>query len=125
MEKINTIVSNRNKNYLLYQNTIVNDYWKIKPTEKSFVSNFAYPIITPKIDDLVKSLKENNIETRPLICGSIANQPFWKKMNYDTPDDLNVAHEIDKYGLYLPNNHQLTNEEIIFVCDVVNKVLND
>ena len=77
MEKISTIVNKRNSNYLLYQNSIINDYWKIKPTKKSFISNFAYPIITPKIDELVKALNENEIETRPLICGSIANQPFW------------------------------------------------
>ena len=124
MEKISTIVNKRNSNYLLYQNSIINDYWKIKPTKKSFISNFAYPIITPKIDELVKALNENEIETRPLICGSIANQPFWKNI-YDTPDDLNVAYEVDKFGLYLPNNHQLTDDEILFICDVVNKVLND
>jgi len=153
MDKIDTIVDNRHSNYMLYHNNIKNDYWKIKPTENSFVSNFAYPIITPKIKELVKALKDNNIETRPLICGSIANQPFWiesvtkqmdefndeiddfncfildkedeiMKIKCQSHDEFKMAEEVDKFGLYLPNNHQLTEEEILFVCDVVNGVLN-
>ena len=156
MDKIEKVVSVRNSNYNLYHENIKNDYWKIKPTDNSFISNFAYPIITPKIEELVQSLKDNQIETRPLICGSIASQPFWLKncgniklmeeynliaddynkivqslggesklgIKYQTSDEFKMADEVDKFGLYLPNNHQLTRDEILFVCDVVNKVLN-
>jgi dTDP-4-amino-4,6-dideoxygalactose transaminase/intein/homing endonuclease len=122
MDKIDNVVSTRNENYKLYHENIKNDYWKIKPTENSFVSNFAYPIITPKIDKLVKVLKDNYIETRPLICGSIANQPFWTD-RYPT-HEYKMADDVDKLGLYLPNNHNLTKEEILFVCKIVNGVLN-
>lgn len=123
MDKIDNVVSTRNQNYKLYHENIKNDYWKINPTENSFVSNFAYPIITPKIDKLVKALKDNYIETRPLICGSIANQPFWTD-RYPT-HEYKMADDVDKLGLYLPNNHNLTKEEILFVCKVVNGVLNE
>jgi CDP-6-deoxy-D-xylo-4-hexulose-3-dehydrase len=122
MSKITHVVESRNENYLLYHQLIKNDYWKINPTEESYVSNFAYPIITPKIKELTKSLKENEIETRPLICGSIANQPFWTD-RYGKSDEFKMADDVDKYGCYLPNNHQLTEEEIRFVCKVVNDVV--
>jgi len=122
MDKIDEIVTNRNVNFNLYHENIKNDYWKINPTENSFVSNFAYPIITPKIDELVKTLKENNIETRPLICGSIRNQPFWIDLYSDFLEHR-FSDDIDEYGLYLPNNHQLTEEEVLYVCDIVNSVL--
>ena len=67
-----------------------NDYWKIKPKENCFISNFNYPIITTKdkFDGLIKSLSDNGVETRPLICGSINQQPFWyeKYGMSDTPN---------------------------------------
>lgn len=122
MEKINHIVYIRNRNYLLYHKLIKNDYWKINPTIESYISAFAYPIITPKIKELVKALKMNDIETRPLICGSIGNQPFWTD-RYGKTNDFRMSDEVDKYGCYLPNNHQLTEENIEFVCDVVNKIV--
>jgi len=34
-----------------------------------------------------------------------------------------MAEDVDKFGLYLPNNHQIGEEEIKFVCEIVNKVL--
>lgn len=122
MEKASMVVEKRYENYLLYHELIKNNYWKIKPTENSFVSAFAYPIITPKIKELVKELRKNDIETRPLICGSIARQPFWTKINGHS-NEFKMADEVDKFGLYLPNNHQLSSEEIKFVCKVVNSVV--
>lgn len=123
MKKISFIVTKRHENYNLYHSLIKNDYWKINPTKESWVSAFAYPIITPKLKELVKTLKDNNIETRPLICGSIAKQPFWMD-RYDQKEEFKMASEVHEYGCYLPNNHQLTEEEIRFVCEVVNKVIN-
>jgi CDP-6-deoxy-D-xylo-4-hexulose-3-dehydrase len=122
MGKIDEIVKRRQENFVLYNENIRNDYWKIKPTANSFVSNFAYPIVTPKIKDVVASLRENKIETRPLICGSIGKQPFWIEEYGECT--LEFADVVDDYGLYLPNNHQLTNNEIRFVCEVVNKALS-
>ena len=122
MDKISQVVLQRHENYELYHSLIKNDYWKINPTENSWVSAFAYPIITPKIKELVQALKENEIETRPLICGSIANQPFWVK-EYGKSNEFKMADNVDKFGCYLPNNHQLTEEEIKFVCEIVNRVI--
>lgn len=121
LDKLDFIIKKRNENFLLYHSLIKNDYWKIKPIENSFISNFAYPIIHPKINEIVENLTRNNIETRPLICGSIGNQPFYKNVYGET--DLEFANIVDEYGLYLPNNHQMTNEEIEFVCEKVNEVL--
>jgi CDP-6-deoxy-D-xylo-4-hexulose-3-dehydrase len=71
---------------------------------------------------LVEALTENNIECRPLICGSINKQPFWyeRYSDYSTPN----ADWLHNNGLYLPNNHEMTEEEVIFVSEIVNNVLN-
>lgn len=122
LKKINEIILRRNENFLHYQNNIKNEFWKVRPHNNCYVSNFSYPIITPKKKDLVKALKNNNIECRPLICGSIGTQPFWK--NIYGPCHFKNADIVSQYGLYIPNNHTLTKESIDRVIDVVNTALN-
>lgn len=69
-------------------------------------------------------MSNNNIETRPLICGSINQQPFWYE-RYGISDKVPNADYLHENGLYLPNNHELKKEEINFICEIVNKTLNN
>lgn len=119
LDKLESIVSTRNKNYEYYHNAIKNSYWMINPSSESFVSNFCYPIITPNKDRLVSALKDSGIECRPLICGSIGQQPFWYNLFGKTSlPNADIVHE---YGLYLPNHCSLTQEDLEYIVDVVNK----
>lgn len=121
IEKINQIIESRNNNYLKYQNEINNNFWKINPTENSFISNFSYPIITKQIKKLTSELIKNKIECRPLICGSINEHPFWyERYGKKELPNSKLVHE---FGLYIPNNHQLTDDEISKIITVVNKNL--
>lgn len=119
LKKLDTIVENRYKNYLRYHNEIKNNFWMESPPENSYVSNFSYPIITKNIDKLIKALMENDIECRPLICGSINEHPFWYE-RYGSSVLMN-AKLVHEYGLYLPNNHQMTDDEITKVIKIVNE----
>ena len=119
LKKLDLIVSNRNKNYVRYKNEIKNDFWSASEPTNSFVSNFSYPIITKNIDKLVKSLTDNNIECRPLICGSITEHPFWYE-RYGK-QDLPNAKLVHEYGLYVPNNHEMTDDEINKIIKIVNE----
>jgi CDP-6-deoxy-D-xylo-4-hexulose-3-dehydrase len=123
LKKVDEIVRRRNENYITYDKLIQN-VWKIKAQENSFVSNFNYPIITTsdKFSLLVEALQNNFIETRPLICGSINQQPFWYE-RFSKSDNVKNADFLHKHGLYLPNNHELKKEEIEFICGIVNKIL--
>jgi len=112
----------RNRNFKIYHSVIKNDFWKIKDYDYCFYSNFSYPIITPKINELVKELKEHNVESRPLICGSIGKQPYWINLYGET--NLEFANLVHDNGLYLPNNHQMTEEEVTKLSEIVNNVLN-
>jgi CDP-6-deoxy-D-xylo-4-hexulose-3-dehydrase len=119
LEKLDMIVENRNKNFIRYKNEIKNTFWNISPPEGSFISNFSFPIITKNIKELTEQLITNNIECRPLICGSINEHPFWyERYGKQTLPNSKLVHN---YGLYLPNNHQMTDEEITKVIEVVNK----
>jgi CDP-6-deoxy-D-xylo-4-hexulose-3-dehydrase len=121
LDKLELIISNRNKNYERYVHEIKNDFWIISPPTNSFVSNFSFPIITKKIKKLTKDLINNKIECRPLICGSINEHPFWyERYGRKELPNSKLVHE---YGLYIPNNHQMTDDEISRVIKIVNKNL--
>lgn len=124
LKRLDDIVIKRNKNFKLYQSLIKNDYWKIIDFKNCFISNFAYPIIAHKnkFENLVKELYDNSIETRPLVCGSIAEQPFWKKTN-NKKTLTQFASIVHNQGLYLPNNLQINEAEIKFICNIVNKII--
>jgi len=119
LKKLDLIVKNRNLNYQKYHEGIKNNEWKINPPKDSFISNFSYPVITKNIKELVEKLTENNVECRPLICGSINEHPFWYE-RYGK-QDLPISKKVHEYGLYLPNNHQMTVEEIDKVVNIVNQ----
>jgi len=119
LKKLDLIVKNRNLNYQKYHEGIKNNEWKINPPKDSFISNFSYPVITKNIKELVEKLTENNVECRPLICGSINEHPFWYE-RYGK-QDLPISKKVHEYGLYLPNNHQMTVEEINKVINIVNQ----
>jgi CDP-6-deoxy-D-xylo-4-hexulose-3-dehydrase len=119
MEKLNHIIDSRNKNYLSYINGIKNNFWNISPPKNSYISNFSYPIISKNIDKIIMSLRENQIECRPLICGSINEHPFWYE-RYGK-QDLPNSKLVHEYGLYVPNNHQMTEEEINKVIKIINE----
>jgi CDP-6-deoxy-D-xylo-4-hexulose-3-dehydrase len=119
LKKLDMIVENRNKNFLRYKNEIKNPEWNIQEPKGSFVSNFSFPIITKNISKLVEELTNNNIECRPLICGSINEHPFWYERYGHS--DLPKSKRVHEYGLYLPNNHEMTEEELNKVIKIVNK----
>jgi CDP-6-deoxy-D-xylo-4-hexulose-3-dehydrase len=119
LQKLGTIIENRNINYQRYHDGIKNTEWKVNPPSNSFISNFSYPVITKNIKELVEKLTENNIECRPLICGSINEHPFWYE-RYGK-QELPISKRVHEYGLYLPNNHQMTIEEVDTVINIVNQ----
>lgn len=122
LRTLDEIIDKRNKNFEYYNKFLNNKIWKPTPPKNSFVSNFAYPIITKKINSLVEALNSELIECRPLICGSISEQPFWYE-RYGKKK-LPNAKKVHKFGLYLPNHQNISVDEIKFICNIINKILS-
>jgi len=119
IQQLKTIDSRNKKryqNFLQYDSMIVNNFWQIK--SQNFVSNFAYPIIHPNRNDIVKNLIANNIECRPLVCGSISKQPFYTKLYGQK--QYAFGDLVHKYGMYLPNHPSLSENDINKICNIVN-----
>jgi CDP-6-deoxy-D-xylo-4-hexulose-3-dehydrase len=110
----------RFENFKTYLNNIKNNNVNIAMRE-NLISNFAFPIVSKNRNTIIDVLKNNNIECRPLIAGSMGLQPFWIKNHGIT--NLKNCDLIHKYGLYVPNNQNLTYDDIKQVCDLINCVI--
>lgn len=120
LKKLETVIQKRNENFKLYEKLISDKLdWKIKVPDYCYISNFAYPLAHKNIELIAKELSINGIENRPLICGSIGEQPFWiekygiKKLQY--------ASYFHNNGMYLPNHQNLEKGEIEFICQKINQ----
>lgn len=122
LDKLDNICKKRSENFEYLQTNIKNDFWKPKPIGNTFTSNFCYPIIHPKRDELVRALKEKEVEVRPLVCGSMGNQPFYTN-RYGKKELIN-CNTVDSFGLYIPNNPSLTTEDLDLMIDIINNIIN-
>ena len=118
LDSFDSVIEKRNSNYNLYHELITCADWKPhESSQERFVSNFAYPMISRNRHKIVDKLTTNEVVTRPLICGSLGKQPFWTK-RYGVKH-LPNADIVNDCGFYLPNNTDITEEEIRFVCSLV------
>ena len=123
LDKANDVIEKRHDNFIKYQKHLENSYWKPMIRPNSLTSNFAYPIISPKRDNIVKKLVTHNVEVRPMICRSMGSQPFYKKLFGEVV--LPNAALVDQYGMYVPNNPALSDDEIEKICDMINEVIHE
>lgn len=121
IDKLEPTSKVRNENFNIYNKHIKNSYWLPTVREYDFISNFAYPIIHPNRDEIVAKLIENKIEVRPLICGSMVKQPFYKKKHEHR--QLDNCSIIDNMGLYIPNHPKMIEKEIIAISQIINRCL--
>ena len=63
-----------------------------------FISSFCYPIVSYDRDKLLYNvLRDNGVECRPLIAGSMTMSPMWKKFGTGHTN-IPVSTMINKYG---------------------------
>jgi CDP-6-deoxy-D-xylo-4-hexulose-3-dehydrase len=123
LDKLEKFVSARNKNYNLFNKLILNNEWKPKQYDDRYVSNLGYPIIHHKRQKIVEALLAAGVEVRPLISGSMGMQPFFIK-EYGMLPLANVS-LVDERGMYVPNFATLTTDEVIYMCNIINKAINE
>lgn len=127
LEKVDFMIEQRNKNFEKFKEKLSPHTWF--PTEEigSFTASFCIPVIAKdkkEKENIIKALFEGNVECRPLISGSIGTQPFYIK-KYGRKE-LRNASKIDECGMYIPNNPNLTEEEIDRMCNcIINTIINN
>ena len=114
LKRLDEITSVREQNYNFYKKYLGDKYWSQESKYKQ-LSSFAFGTIVENRVEVFNHLKKNEIEVRPLICGSMGKQPFWIKRFGYTP--LKVADIVHDYGLYLPNHFYINEEKIKFITE--------
>jgi len=127
LEKLNAFVKKREYNFFKIRNMIDDSFWKpepvttYKPDSKDIIANFAYPLIHPRWEEITNDLIASGVETRPLIAGAVTLHPFVKYYEKTISYATWVEEVVDKQGFYIPNHPELTDEEIKFMTDIINK----
>lgn len=125
LQKVEAMIDQRNENFYHFLDTMRSfdkkkNVWTPTEHKDSFTASFCYPMIFKTKKDkekAVKALVDNDVETRPLICGSMGTQPFFVK-RYGRHETMN-AKVVDECGIYVPNHPKLTKENIEFICKTV------
>jgi len=97
----------------------------ILPFEKSYTRNswFSYPIIVKpnpffNKNELVSFMEARNIETRPIIAGNIAAQPFLKKYPF-RQGNLQNSQLIMSQGFYIGCHSFISKEEQEYIINTI------
>ena len=123
MEVAEKIIYQRQKNYLNLDEAVSNNsrILPVRGAHMDVVSNFAYPIVCKTLDDFHYYLQKSmaiGIEIRPIVGGNMTNQPFYRK--YDVSDwSLPVVDFVHNHGFYLPNNPELSEDEVATLAELI------
>lgn len=130
LKGVEEIVTKRENNFLTFAGLVyplADQYYPLAYAHMDRVSSFALPLIcrSPQLRKKLVMRCDNRIEVRPIVGGSIPNQPFYKKylenMNLKLIK-LEKAELIHKQGLYMGNNPDLTKKELgLMIKTVTNK----
>lgn len=120
VDKIDKFAKIRNRNFKLYQELLSDEdsLLNIIDRDECFISSFCYPIVSHDKDAIVKRLRDNGVECRPLIAGSLTMSPMWRKFGTGHTN-IPVSTEINKYGFYVPNHQGMTEEDVKNIVNLI------
>ncbi len=119
------IVDTRCKNFIRLHNEIKinNELVCLEYEHMELVSSFAIPVIvkdSSRLPEYKKKFNNANVEFRPMIAGSMAHQPFFRKY-VGNPGAQPNAEFLHRNSFYFGNNPELTESEL----DLLSKLLRD
>ncbi len=119
LKKINKVSNIRHRNFFYYKKKLKN-FWH-QSSDLSLVSSFGYATFVKNRFEVYKYLKKKKIQSRPLICGNMGQQPFLQKIT-SNKKDLKNAQFVDKYGIYLPNHANISFKNIDNISKIFNSI---
>lgn len=120
LPKLDGFIRQRNINYARFLEICRRYPGELVTLDHPGRSSFVLPFVLKdgsKKKDLQALIRENGIESRPLISGNLLQQPFLKK--YYVPGEFDTADLLHRNAFYIGNN-QFVNDERL---DVLEKLM--
>jgi len=126
IERIDELIDNKKRIFMAYYNRLKDSEYldMLYPlaycdTNYSYVTAFLKDNVTYDRDLLLKKLVEYNIHARP-------GYPCMSLMpHYEQRFEVPISYKYFKRGIILPTASNLTNEDIEFTCDIIEKILRE
>jgi CDP-6-deoxy-D-xylo-4-hexulose-3-dehydrase len=128
MKYVDEIVEKRQQNFLELAPSLYGDSHNFMPLRyehMDILSNFSFPLVcrTPKIRESIVAACDGKIEIRPIVGGSIVQQPFFRKYRSSKHSCPN-AEVVHSQGLYFGNNPELSKTEKKVLADTFTRAKN-
>lgn len=127
LKRLNKMIEIRRKNHELFTQIIDSCptlFYNIKNPATN--SSFCLPFIC-KSAEIMKAMKEvfdkHGIEYRPVVAGNLLTQPFLKDYKIDTKRIVTNADTINNQGVYIGNNHFVTEKDMAYLKQVVGEIV--
>ncbi len=129
LEKLNGFIKQRKKNAETFYQIIKEFPFIIPQKEIGESSYFGFSMILDEKyniskNDLIKTLTDNGIETRPIVGGNFTKNEVIKYFDYEIHGHLHNAELIDRSGLFIGNHHYDLTKELNLFKDSLHKLFH-
>lgn len=128
LQKVDKMIDNRRSNayYFLDKMKKYDNIRVQKEIGESSWFGFALVLtgnLKNKRTGLVKFLRNNNIECRPIVAGNFTRNPVIKYMDYRISGELVNADEIHEHGLFIGNHSSNNNAQVDYFVEVLDSFI--
>lgn len=127
LKRLDDMIAQRRRNYEQYCD-LISSYPNLFYPHAYEVGNssFCFPFICKNIFaslELKRLFSMNGIEYRPVVSGNLMRQPFLRdKYKLETKKGPSNAEIVHQNGVYIGNNHFVTDDDMNFLFDIVEEV---
>lgn len=119
MKKLKYRVMRKKEIYEMYKSFLINnENIKFFDQDLTYTTPWFIDVIANNRDKLIKYLKEIGIGTR------VMYPPINEQKPYNYFGTFPISSKIGKKGLWLPSFTQLTNKQILYICNSINEFYN-
>jgi len=126
LKRLDKMIEIRKTNHTLFTK-IIDKYPHLFYNIKDYSSNssFCFPFIC-KSNEIMLKMKEafvkHGIEYRPVVAGNLLAQPFLANYRMETEKERTNADILHTQGVYIGNNHFVTEDDMRFLDIVVGEI---
>lgn len=130
LKRLDTIILQRRENakYFVEKMKNIKNIRVQKEIQESSWFGFAMILegeLSNRRNELVKLLRENEIEVRPIVAGNFTKNEAIKYLNYEISGELSGADDIHKNGFFVGNHSKSNKEGIDFLISLINNFVGE